>query len=377
MSDAEKNPSCLFLLDSLGIGGSERKTIAAANLLAERGYNIHLAFLNLKHDLGNTINPAIGTINLDCSSKVDMAAIKKLRHYIEKHSISVIWSVNLYPMFYAYLSTRNNKAIRVFGSSNVSLFRNKYEKLKMFIYVPIIWHLDGFIFGSTHQMREWKKKYPLGDGMQTVVHNGVDIGRFSRQGMNIDRLEAKRSFGIPVDNIVFGMVAQFRVEKAHQDLIAAAKNLCDQGVKLSLLLVGDGNTMNQIKTLVHHQGMEGIVVFTGLLEDVRPALNAMDAFALTSRAVETFSNAALEAMSMQLPVVLSDLAGAREMVDEGCNGYLYPPGDIGQLTSCMNKFLDAKSRRQMANNARELVKNRFSSSSMVDSYERIICGGTD
>ncbi|MDH5189872.1 MAG: glycosyltransferase family 4 protein [Gammaproteobacteria bacterium] len=367
-----KKINCLFLLDNLGVGGSERKTIVAANLLAKRGYQVHLAFLNLNYDIANTINPIINIVNLQRKSKVDRNSLRIIKEYIEHNKIDVIWAVNLYPMLYAYLSTRNIKSIRVYGSSNVSVFRNIYERLKMLVYIPVIRRLNGFVFGSVNQMQEWMRKYPLGNGNYIVIHNGVDIEKFTKQGLFSKSSHAKKTLGLPEDSLVVGMVAQFRVEKAHPDLIEAVKRIMDAGNNISVVLVGDGGTQEEIKTIVKESGIEDRVVFSGMMEDVRPALAAMDVFVLTSRAVETFSNAALEAMSMGLPVILSDLAGAREMVDEGINGFTYPPGDVDSLVNCLAKLMDDRLRESMALNAKRIVEERFSSEHMADNYEKII-----
>ncbi len=63
-------------------------------------------------------------------------------------------------------------------------------------------------------------------------------------------------------------------------------------------------------------GISGAVTFTGALPDVRVALKMFDVFVLPSLS-ETFSNAALEAMAMQVPVILTRTGGAAEMIEHG------------------------------------------------------------
>ncbi len=360
----------LFLLDSLGVGGSERKTIAAANILANRGWNIHLAFLNLNYDLRNTLAPNIQTLDLDRTGKLDLLLIKRLERYIVEQEIRTVWSVNLYPMLYAFLATRNfRKGILLVGSSNVSLFRNRYERLKMTIYLPIIRRLDRFIFGSEGQMRDWKKRYLLNETHYRVIHNGVDLSRFSTARNCDQRTEARARLDIAEKSIVLGMVAQFRAEKAHGDLLHAGKTLMDSGLDIRILFVGEGPTMNETAELAENLDIGARVIFTGMTDDVRPALRAMDIFVLTSIAVETFSNAALEAMAMGLPVVLSDIGGAREMIEEGVNGYIYAPGDIDGLTSKLRNLTEPDTRLAMGAASRQIVESRFSADKMADDYE--------
>lgn len=373
--NAERNKQWLFLLDSLGIGGSERKTIAVANILAQRGWKIHLAFLNLNYDVRDTLAEEIETLYLGRKGKLDRHLIHILRDYIVSNEIQVVWSVNLYPMLYAFLVARKLRdRLQLIGSSNVSVFRNRYEAIKMFIYVPMIRNLDRFVFGSDAQMRAWIRKYKLNAQNFTFIHNGVDLEKFSANHDDSRKLELQAQFGVENGEIVIGMVAQFRPEKAHTDLLHATKNLLDRGRKIKLLLVGEGTTTVEVAELAEQLEISSAVIFAGLLDDVRPALQLMDVFVLPSVAVETFSNAALEAMAMGVPVVLSDIGGAREMVSDGVNGYIYPPGDIDSLTEKLMLMTEIGVCDEMGRAARTIVENRFSLEEMADHYEQVIAG---
>jgi len=366
---------CFFLLDSLGIGGSERKSIRAANLLVERGYPVHVAFLNAKSDLRDMIDPRIPVYVGNRKGKLDLRLLKEIRRYIQDHGIQVTWAVNLYPILYLFFATRGmGGKVRVIGTSNITVFRNSYEQMKMKLYAPVIRRLDGFVFGSHQQQAQWQREYSLYKVGLHVVHNGIDTSWFSAGALDLDRSSARENYGFSDSDIVIGMVAQFRVEKAHEDLVAACRTLRQSGFPVKLLLVGSGNEEDRIHALAAEWGILDAIVFTGQLDDVRPALTAMDIFALTSRAVETFSNAALEAMSMKLPAVLSDLSGASEMISDEVNGFIYPPGDVGALTEALERFMDKDFRQSCGSRAREVVVERFSSSIMADQYVRVIWG---
>ena len=75
---------------------------------------------------------------------------------------------------------------------------------------------------------------------------------------------------------------------------------------------------------VESLGMQDRVIFVGLLDDVRPFLAALDlGFVLSSR-VETISFACREMMAMGLPVVVTDVAGLPENVEDGVDGWIVP-----------------------------------------------------
>ena len=96
---------------------------------------------------------------------------------------------------------------------------------------------------------------------------------------------------------------------------------------------GDGPLREQLLRRAVELEIADRVHFIGEVEDVRPVLAAMDVFVLPSIAVESFSNAALEAMSMGRPVILSDIGGAREMIDDGVEGYVVSPTELARAAA--------------------------------------------
>jgi glycosyltransferase involved in cell wall biosynthesis len=105
-------------------------------------------------------------------------------------------------------------------------------------------------------------------------------------------------------------------------------------------------------------------------------LAALDVFLLPSIAVESFSNAALEAMSMGRPVILSDIGGAREMITDGIEGYVVTPTELPARLPALIAALyaDRRKRQQMGAAARARAVNCFSLSAMVAGYRGLFHG---
>jgi glycosyltransferase involved in cell wall biosynthesis len=119
------------------------------------------------------------------------------------------------------------------------------------------------------------------------------------------------------------------------------------------------------------------VHFVGAVEDVRPVLAALDIFVLPSIEVESFSNAALEAMSMGRPVILSDIGGAREMITDGVEGYVVSPTELAARLPALIAALysDQRKRQQMGVAARNRAVNCFSVPAMVAGYRGLLHDG--
>src|SRR5690606_9478499 len=135
-----------------------------------------------------------------------------------------------------------------------------------------------------------------------------------------------------------GSVGRLAPEKNQMPLIDAVADLRAKGADVHLMLVGDGPLRSALQRRVEQRGISGAVTFTGALSDVRAALKTFDVFVLPSLS-ETFSNAALEAMAMQVPVILTRTGGAAEMIEPGREGYIVDVADLPrQLPELLNQL---------------------------------------
>jgi glycosyltransferase involved in cell wall biosynthesis len=130
----------------------------------------------------------------------------------------------------------------------------------------------------------------------------------------------------------------------------------------------------ELEQRVAQQAMQAHVTFAGVHGDVRPALSVMDVFVLPSTHVETFSNAALEAMAMRMPVILSRIGGAAEMVREGVEGFTLAPAELAENLAPLlaRLFTDGGLRERMGQAARLRVAQEFSLQTMVADYAALI-----
>lgn len=209
------------------------------------------------------------------------------------------------------------------------------------------------------------------------IYNGVDAAAFSPPSEAESR-QAREALGFSVDDFVVGMVANFRPEKDHDALFAAAIQAAQRIPALKLLLVGEGPLLAQHRA---HDALAASGVearFVGAVQDVHAYLHAMDVACLISVS-EGFSNALLEKMAVGLPVVVTDVGGNAEAVSHGCNGFVIPPGDVGALTQALIALhTDAEMRREMGRQSRRLVEEQFSLERMwrahIELYRSVQCG---
>lgn len=370
--------SFLFLLNTLTIGGSERKIVRLANALAGEGEHVVLAYLNDPDTLRSEVAPQVTVVGLQRTGKLSLRALLHLRQAIRAHRIEMVVAVNLYPALYAGLLARlprsgRGREVRYAASLNTTTFDNPRAERRMRCYAPLLRRMDLLIFGAEYQRALWQHRY-LGAGgpPAQVLYNGVDAAHFCKE-----RVAAWRVPAWPPGRIAIGSVGRLRPEKSQDHLLHALKLLNARGVDAGAVIVGEGGQERALRELCGQLGLADRVHFAGEVQDVRPFLAGFDLLAITSTAVETFSNAALEALAMECPVVSSDIGGMPEMLADGA-GLVYPRGDIAALTDALQLLATCPARRlELGQGARLAVLQRFSLAAMVASFRALTIGGPE
>ncbi len=168
-------------------------------------------------------------------------------------------------------------------------------------------------------------------------------------------------------------VARLVKRKGVHVLLQAFAKLHTDGVDARLVIVGTGDEEENLKALADKLKISAQVDFRGVVaRDEMPELyrNA-DIFVLPSEN-EGMSNAALEALASGLPLVLTDVGGAAELIAQGENGLVVPRGEVEKLTVALRKLLsDLTLRCSMGIRSRKLSE-QFSAQRMVDRYIQLI-----
>jgi glycosyltransferase involved in cell wall biosynthesis len=203
-----------------------------------------------------------------------------------------------------------------------------------------------------------------------VVQNGIPVDSFHPSDQERNTIRTQMS--IPLDAFVIGNVAVFRPQKDLQNWIRAARTIRDRIPSAHFLLVGDGVMMPQVRSITSQLGLDGVVHFAGLQQDVRPYFSAMDLY-MSSSIFEGLPLALLEAMAMRLPVVATSVGGVPEVVQMEKTGLLVPPGDAENLARQVNHLFSKgeQARRDLGIAGRRIVEERFGMKRMISELESI------
>ncbi|MCH2171776.1 glycosyltransferase family 4 protein [Myxococcota bacterium] len=225
---------------------------------------------------------------------------------------------------------------------------------------PVDWWLHRQMLTHTiavgHQMkREMLEKYRWLEAESVeVIHIGKDITRFTTGS----RRDLRDEWGIPRDALLVGVTSQLEEKKGHTVLFEALARPSLEG--LHLVVVGRGGNREALEATVDALGLRGRVHFLGFRRDIEAVLCNLDIFALPSLN-EGFPNSLVEAMATGRPSISTDLACVSEILQDGINGLLVPPGDAASLANALETMAgDPVTRARMAAAARKTVEESFS-----------------
>lgn len=369
-----KRSDVMFVLASLGVGGSERKIARMANRLKDDEVQVTLACLNGPYTLESTVRRDVPLHKIERRGKFSFSAVWRLRRLLLQERPATVIAVNLYQALYVACATSLlSHRPRTVAMVNTSTFRAGVRKR---LYQMVLSRFDLTVHGSQAQRRHWVDDKRRAHDNSIVIYNGVDSAHFEPVIAHEAAKRLRAQLGVSPQALLMGTVGQLRHEKNQEVLLTTLRHLRVARVDVHLVIAGDGPLRDFLSRRAVELEVADRVSFVGELDDVRPVLTALDVFVLPSTEVESFSNAALEAMAIGRPVILSDIGGAREMIDDGVEGYVVSRTELAARLPALIAALyaDRRKRQQMGNAARLRAETRFSVGAMVAAYRAMLGG---
>lgn len=203
----------------------------------------------------------------------------------------------------------------------------------------------------------------------SLVFNGVDSRKFSPVLQSIKQ-EAKQKIGLSPDTVV-GVLARLSDVKGHRYLIEGMKSVLSVYPAAQLLIAGEGRMEEELKALVNDLGIGKNVFFIPNSTDTKNVLSAIDIFVLPSLK-EGLGLALMEAMSMGLPVIGSEVGGIKTLIKNGINGLLVKPKDCQGISKAVIDLIsDPALGLKLGAEARKYIVNEFSCENMVSGTEEV------
>ena len=197
-----------------------------------------------------------------------------------------------------------------------------------------------------------------------VIPNGIDTDRFSPSADL--RAETRLKLGYSPTDMVTGMVGRLDPVKDHSTFIKSSKMLAEKFPNIRFMIVGDGSVeySDRIRAEILQAGLNTVFQILPAERNPVPVYNALD-ICVSASVGEGFSNVIAEAMSCEVPCVVTDVGDSGMIVGE--TGRVVPVGVPEQIAQAVAELLEmpAGDRTSLGRQARQRVQAEFSVVKMV------------
>lgn len=360
----------LQFIGSFHQGGSERQAVQLTRLLREDGsFNVSIATLEnagvLREEvekMGFTEIPEFKLTSFYNANFVKQ--LLKCANFLRAGKIEIIHTHDFYTNIFGMLAAQIIKVPMAIASKReTGGMRSKMQK-----------RIEKFAFRQANAIvanSEAVKNYLIAEGVPEakirVIYNGLDLERSTPK--ITDRKAICAELGLPAEeNIKFiTLVANLRHKVKNQPMfLRAAQKVRQKFPNAHFVLAGEGELREDLENLAKELQITENTHFIGRCTQVPELLSLSFAGVLTSFN-EGFSNAILEYMAAQLPVVATRVGGAGEAVVENETGFLVASDDAEALANRLIELLQNEEKaRQFGAKGREIVEEKFSCAAQLE-----------
>lgn len=371
----------VFVIASMITGGTQTHLLQVFQLLDRRRFRPLLFALR---DGGNLLAAAaeagveVRTFGMGGSLKnpKDIIGLYRMFKALREVKPGVIHGYLLRGNFYAAVAGRL-AGVPVVVTSKRGLHRP--AGIAERFAVRVSGRLSDVVTGNAPQVLEFTRE---AEGPQSVpmvmIPSGIDTERFCPAAIAPDARRASREHLRIGDAPVVGTAITFRPRKGFRMLFEAMAELRRSVPDACVLIAGADEMPPEPAALASELKIDAAIHLLGRRSDMPEVLSTFDAFVLPSES-EGMSNAILEAMAMELPVVVTAVGGAPEVVEEGRSGFLVEYPDSAAMAARLSLLLKSREEaRRVGKAARERVVELYSSTGMVrqmeDLYAKLLNG---
>ena len=345
------------------LGGGEKHLADLANALARRNHDVYAAVVPRSPLLGElSALSKQNVLELPMRNSLNILSAFKLARVLKDLRIDIVHAhvARDYPL--AALATSRADPTQLVLTRHVLFQLHKSHRLTLR-------HVARVIAVSQAVSDRLRDQRIFDRSQITVVHNGIDLERFSR---GREGVAGKK----PGTRLRVGMIGHLAPIKGQKEFLRAAAVVCASRDDVDFLVVGEdksykGENRRRLEKLLAELKLGRRVSFEGWTDDVPQLLGTLDLFVSPARA-EPFGLSIVEAMAAGVPVLATRSEGACEIIEPGQTGRLVPLRDVDELAKGILELLaDKAESERLAANALRAVRERFSLERMVDETEDV------
>jgi GalNAc-alpha-(1->4)-GalNAc-alpha-(1->3)-diNAcBac-PP-undecaprenol alpha-1,4-N-acetyl-D-galactosaminyltransferase len=366
VSERARRPRITLVIPSLTSGGAERVMVDLATQLAD-SWTVTLLTTEGRDRDFYALPGTVARVALDLPSpsarKLDILRFVvrvtfRLRREIAASRPDVVLSfMEITNILVLLAATQSTWPVVVAERTDPRHHRVSavWERLRRMLYPRA-----AAVVVQTESVQGWARSFLPDDAVHVIPNAPRDV-------MPSDR----RPADMPPGHAIVA-VGRLGPEKGIDVLLDAAARALASRPDWTVVLVGDGPSRAALEARASEADLSGRVRFIGRVANPEAYLQAADLYVLPSR-YEGFPNALLEAMGCGLPVIATDCpSGPAEMIRDGVDGRLVPPGDAPALASVIGELADDAAARQRLGSRAPEVHHRFSRQSVLERWNGVL-----
>lgn len=365
----------LYFIYGLGEGGAEHQMLQLAKRMKDGGgYRVHIACLLRTGDLLNEAEELVGeeVPGFPITSFYNRTMIVQLRRfarYLRENEIEVVHAQDFYSNIFGMIgATMAGVPARVAFKGETEFSRTPKERF----FERCAFRLAHAVIANAEAVRNRMIREGVTAEKLVTIYNGIDLQRVApSEGQR--REEVLAGFGLPYESPRRFVTIVANIQhpvKDHSMFLRAARRVRGAIPDAAFVIAGQGQLKESLQAYTAELGLTEDVFFIGRCDRVGDLLGISDLGVLSSKA-EGFSNSILEYMGAALPVVATDVGGAREIVLEGETGYLVPSGDdVAMGEHIISLLREPKRARLMGERGRLVVAGKFSWEAQVSIFQK-------
>lgn len=343
---AERKKNILILVTAAIGGGVERLILDQMRYYDRDRFNLHVVTLREGYMEKEFSATDAHYSCLRSTRRFSWRTLRQLVNYVRRHRIEIVHTHLYLPDIYGFLVKAAVPRIKLVTTKhNTNDFRKK-------IYWGLLDHLlsrpASCVIAVSRSVQKFISRYEFIPSKRiTVIYHGVDVSRFRRH-----RTAAKQraELNIKRNDFVIGIVGRLTRQKGHKYLLEAVSILARKTKEVRLLVIGTGELEQELRQYSRTLGIEKYVDFLGYRGDVAELYSLMNVLCLPS-IFEGLGLALVEAMMCGIPVIGARVDGITEIIEDGVNGYLFPPRDSAALVDILFKIYKSGPDKKMIEHA--------------------------
>jgi len=351
------------------MGGIESMIWNFCLFYKNKGYHVDvLTFKSGGVFIKKLLDEEINVTVIEKKEGVDYSLIFKLIKYFRQNNYDVIHTNNYASWLYVVISSiMSLRFFRVVHTEH-SLVTNNISR-RLYIEKILSYFTYKIVTVSENVAGYLRNLGKINSNKLEVIHNGINVSKF-KSSLKL-RKKIREKYGISNEAIVIGAIGRLVEVKDHETLILCACELITNNPNYVCVIIGDGYLKNHLNNLIIEMEMTNKIFLLGEQQEINEYLNILDVYIMTSLS-EGFSIGLMEAMSTEIPVIVTKVGGNTEIITDGENGILIEPKDVTGICEAVEYVVaDSSLMECLGKNARKTVDNKFNELGMYRRYEEL------